>query len=804
MKFYNYDEIKAAADCAAFARDVLGLKLNNDNRCAATWRNGDNPTSVHITPEGWHDFGSEESGSVIDLCAILKFGGDLQQAQEFLGEHYHLKPHMLTQEGPLSSGKYDSLIKDGYKEVARYGYRDVENNLIHFTSRLEHPEKGKTFIQGTPHGWGLGDVDPILYNLAALTVASWCCIVEGEKDADRLISLNIPATTCAQGAKKWHRGYAKHFEGMHVAILPDNDEAGQQHARIIAASLADVAKEIRIVKTSDAPKGDVSDYLDEGHTGDDVLALISDAMPIDPEDVLEIDVPDKEEDAAIRDAKQANSIPFRNYIPTKTEKPPRHPNAKPVTEVTKSPRTMNQMVDDLHLRFLGFPRKVGEQLFDHDRDSTEIYYMHRAADLFSWVGRKSKKPVEWGRGDALADKADFYSAVQAEAIRYESISSVPDWPKRSDVYYVHPKIPRPSPDTEYLWRLVEFFKPATKYDQRLFMAMLIAPLWYIPRTPRPSWIIDSEDGQGTGKSTAVEAAAFLYGTEAVRTCPAELQYGTQEITKRLLCAKGRNARILLIDNVTGTFTSPVLADLITSWTISGKRPYGTGEETRPNNLTYVITANNATVDTDIASRSYYIFVKKPTFSPTWKEQITKYIEKNRYRIIADIIGLLENHKPFEGMMPRTRFPEFEQSILQAVCETPEMYQETLEHLEACRTDSNIEEEQARGIEDMFRGQLANLGINPDEESVWIQTPVVNSWGRKALQDGHDYPGQPIQLVRSLAKQRLLKMVNPRVKRWPHNGNNKTSGAMWNPYVEHVSWNISRNADGVPTKTLAEL
>ena len=802
MKFFNFDEIKQRGDCAAFAKEVLGLTLNRDNRTAATWRGGKNETSVHITREGWHDFASEQSGSIIDLCAIVKFGGDVQQAQDYLGEYYHLAPRMQTSTGPLKSGRYESLIAEGYTETARYGYRDLDGNLVHFTARLEHPEKGKTFLQGTPHGWGLGTTEPILYNLATITESPWCCIVEGEKDVDRLASLGIPATTCAQGAKKWHRGYAKHFEGKCVAILPDNDEPGREHAQMIAASLADTAAEIRIVQTSTAEKGDVSDYLDEGKNHQDLMRLISDAMPIDPEALDEIEVPEKD-DAAVRDAKQANSISFRNYVPVKTEKPPRHPGAQPATETTKHPRTMNEMVDDIHRRFLGFPRKVGEQLFDHDRDSMEIYYMNRAADLFAWIGRKSKKPVEWGRGDALADKADFFSAVTAEALRYESISSVPDWPKRSDVYYVHPKIPAASTDREYLWRLVEFFKPATSYDQRLLMAMLIAPLWYVPRTPRPSWIIDSEDGQGTGKSTAVEAAAFLYGTDAVRTCPAELQYGTQEIAKRLLSSTGRNARILLIDNVQGTFTSPVLADLITSWTISGKRPYGIGEETRPNNLTYVITANNATVDTDIASRSYYIFVKKPTFSPMWKEQVTSYIEKNRYRIIADIIGMLESHKPFPGIMPRTRFPEFEQLILQAVCDTPEMYQETLDHLDLCRTDSNVEEEQARGIEEMFRGMLAGMGINPETESVWIQTPVVNSWGRKALMDGHDYPGQPIQLVRSLAKQRLIKMIDPRVKRWPHHGSEKTGGVLWNPYVNHVTWSISRNTDGSAVKNFAK-
>jgi hypothetical protein len=503
----------------------------------------------------------------------------------------------------------------------------------------------------------------------------------------------------------------------------------------------------------------------------------------------------------VKDAKQANTTPFRNYIPVQVEKQPKKPGGTPTTDIEKHPRIINDLVEDIHRRFVGFPRKVGEQMFDHDRDSGEIYYMHKSADLFSWIGRKSKKPLIWAKGDSFPDKSDFFSAMQAEAMRYESISTVPDWPKRSDVYYVHPKIPDPTPDRRYLWQMIDFFKPATEYDQRLMMAMLIAPLWYIPRVPRPSWIIDSEDGQGTGKSTAIEAAAFLYGTEAIRTCQAELKFGNQEIAKRLLSSTGRNARILLIDNVQGTFTCPVLSDLITSWSISGKRPYGHGEETRPNNITYVITANNATVDTDIASRSYYIFVKKPNFDPKWKKAMTAFIEENRYKVIADIIGVLQDHKRFD-IPPRTRFPEFEEEILQAVCETEEMYLHVLNHLDSCRTDSNIEEEQARGIEEMIRGMLTQMGIDPANESVWIQTPIANSWGRKGINDCHEYAGHPIQLIRSLAKQRLLKNIDPRVKRWPHHGTNKSSGVLWNPSVDRVSWVIYRDTDEKPQKRIA--
>lgn len=108
MKFYDYSQIKAAADCVAVARDFLGLQLSPEGRCAATWRGGDNPESVSINRDGWHDFGTEESGSVIDLVARVRCSGNLAEAQELLGNYLHLSPTMATKAGCIESGeRYD-------------------------------------------------------------------------------------------------------------------------------------------------------------------------------------------------------------------------------------------------------------------------------------------------------------------------------------------------------------------------------------------------------------------------------------------------------------------------------------------------------------------------------------------------------------------------------------------------------------------------------------------------------------------------------------------------------------------------
>ena len=159
MKFYSFDEIRAAGDCAEFARDVYGAEVSR-GRCNAAWRDGKNTESVSIDKDQWYDHAEKVGGGIIELAA-LKFDGDVQQAQAHLGQLYGLTSKMETGPQPKRPGRYEALLKEGYEEKKRYGYHNLDGNLVHFVSRLEHPEKGKQFLQGTPRGLaGSGAITP--------------------------------------------------------------------------------------------------------------------------------------------------------------------------------------------------------------------------------------------------------------------------------------------------------------------------------------------------------------------------------------------------------------------------------------------------------------------------------------------------------------------------------------------------------------------------------------------------------------------------------------------------------------------
>ncbi len=89
---------------------------------------------------------------------------------------------------------------------------------------------------------------------------------------------------------------ATHFSGKHVAIFPDNDEPGREHALKVAALLAPVAKSLKIVELPGLPaKGDVTDFVNASGTVDQIRELYRKAQPWTPEWEFAVNVPDENE-----------------------------------------------------------------------------------------------------------------------------------------------------------------------------------------------------------------------------------------------------------------------------------------------------------------------------------------------------------------------------------------------------------------------------------------------------------------------------------------------------------------------------
>jgi archaellum biogenesis ATPase FlaH len=108
-------------------------------------------------------------------------------------------------------------------------------------------------------------------------------IVEGEKDADRMHQEGLFATTNSGGAGNWQESYTQYFQNRQVVIIPDNDEPGRRHARVVARAISKVADSVKILELPGLPeKGDVSDFLDSGHRYWEISILADDAKEWEP------------------------------------------------------------------------------------------------------------------------------------------------------------------------------------------------------------------------------------------------------------------------------------------------------------------------------------------------------------------------------------------------------------------------------------------------------------------------------------------------------------------------------------------
>ena len=175
-----------------------------------------------------------------------------------------------------------------YRHVCYYTYTDETGKPVHRVERREATDatgaRRKHFPQSHWNGtdWSSG-TKPLttlrLYHLPDIIAAAnqlgavWYC--EGEKDADRLRSLGLVATTNAKETETLDRLDVTPLQGYNVCILVDNDDPGRKTADNVARKIATVAR-VKILALPGLPeKGDVSDWLDAGTgTVDDLWDLM--------------------------------------------------------------------------------------------------------------------------------------------------------------------------------------------------------------------------------------------------------------------------------------------------------------------------------------------------------------------------------------------------------------------------------------------------------------------------------------------------------------------------------------------------
>jgi hypothetical protein len=171
--------------------------------------------------------------------------------------------------------------KNGHTEiVATYPYVNEKGVLLFEVVRFDP----KDFRQRKPDGaggweWKLGNARRVLYRLPqvleAIENGDTIYVAEGEKDVHALERAGVVATCNPGGAGKWRSEYTKAIRGTvvsaKVVIVADRDEAGREHARLVADKLRLAVVSLDIVEPAEGK--DISDHLATGRGLDELVPI---------------------------------------------------------------------------------------------------------------------------------------------------------------------------------------------------------------------------------------------------------------------------------------------------------------------------------------------------------------------------------------------------------------------------------------------------------------------------------------------------------------------------------------------------
>jgi hypothetical protein len=208
---------------------------------------------------------------------------------------------------------WSGALSKGRKYDAVYDYRDADHTLL-WQKLKNSPGSPNKFTQRRPNGHGewvwegvRKDLPSVLYRLPevneAIKAGKEIIIVEGEKDADNMWKLGIPATCNPDGAAgagvkpKWRVEHSEQLRGADIVIMGDHDTPGYAHQEVTARLSVGIARRVRTLRLADhwpeCPEGgDVSDWLKAGHTKEELLALLTGAPKYVPSEDLGPGTPD--------------------------------------------------------------------------------------------------------------------------------------------------------------------------------------------------------------------------------------------------------------------------------------------------------------------------------------------------------------------------------------------------------------------------------------------------------------------------------------------------------------------------------
>jgi len=291
------------------------------------------------------------------------------------------------------------------------------------------------------------------------------------------------------------------------------------------------------------------------------------------------------------------------------------------------PRSIGSIIDAILQQTDQWPGVCSSQLFAPLGD--DIWWLRDVDSLVAWLDRTFV--LHWraaSGGHRLATYAQVRAGLLACASRrYSAVETLPHYPPRPDTHYTGRPV---RGDGSHLRRFLALLNPASEADRALLCAMLLTPAWGGPAGARPAFVLTSEYGRGAGKTATALAICRVWGG-AIHVAQRE---PWQRTIERLLTDSALTTRCVLMDNVKGRNDTRDMEAAITADRLNGRKMY-IGDASRPNTMTWIITANTPALSTDLAQRSVVIQIGPPAHGRDFDGALRELLDGDGAAMLRD-------------------------------------------------------------------------------------------------------------------------------------------------------------------------
>lgn len=527
--------------------------------------------------------------------------------------------------------------------VAAYDYRDEHGTVLFQAVRLS--PKSFRLRRLNAKGdwvWKMDGVRRVPYRLPELQGQHLALLVEGEKDADNVATLGLPATTTPMGAGAWRDEYAAIIKASgveEVVVIPDNDAPGRRYAVQAGAALIACGIAVRVLELLGVPeKGDVSNWLEAGGTADELKALAEQAPTFDVWQGTDAVMPVVD----IRDGDYRRIVEESFSAIVQTNRRRGGPKifvgpdnlVRVIRRLSDRPSMIEVLTDDILRGYL--IRHVVFLAGKEDSSKSVPPPPIVVRDILTrptWTGLPELRgvietPVLSRDGEVVTTPG-----YQPQTLLWYSpapdleLPAIPERPTASDV----------TAAAELLAEVVCDFPFDSPGSRANALALMLVPfVREFIKGPTPLHVIDATT-PGTGKGLLADCCSVVAtGRDAGKGPEPRDPDETRKFITSVLVA---GASMVVLDNIVGHLDSAPLARVLTA-EIWEDRLLGYSRQVRPlNRAVWVATGNNMTLSRELARRAVWIRLEPEQERPELRDDfrhpdLLRWVREQRGPLIA--------------------------------------------------------------------------------------------------------------------------------------------------------------------------